>query len=199
MPEAISQVESRIRHIQSLLGETPVPNEAFDETLAHLTSEPATERRTVAAIRSLPAAVRPLNAASPAATPPSLQSLIDTAAGRTGLPAELISAVMATESGFQPNAVSPVGAQGLMQLMPATARSLGVTDPLDPLQNVLGGAEYLRQQLEHFGSVEKALAAYNAGPGAVEKHGGIPPYPETRNYVERIMDRLRQGSQRAEP
>ena len=106
---------------------------------------------------------------------------------------------MGAESGYRADAVSPAGALGLMQLMPGTARSLGVTDPLDPLQNVLGGAEYLRQQLERFGSVEKALAAYNAGPGAVERYDGVPPYAETRNYIARIVDRLRQGTRRTEP
>jgi soluble lytic murein transglycosylase-like protein len=188
MSDAVSQIEARIRHIQSLLGEPALPNGAFGEELARSKSEPA------------PAAKPIRRAEVPAsATPASVQPLIAAAAGRTGLPTELISAVMATESGYQPYAVSPTGALGLMQLMPDTARSLGVEDPLDPLQNVLGGSEYLRRQLDRFGSVEKALAAYNAGPGAVEKHGGVPPYPETRNYVERIMDRLRHWSHRAEP
>src|SRR5207248_5570079 len=93
--------------------------------------------------------------------PPALGPLIEEASTRTGLPEALISAVMKTESGYHPDAVSPAGALGLMQLMPGTARALGVEDPLDPRENVLGGAEYLRQQLARFGSVEKALAAYN--------------------------------------
>jgi soluble lytic murein transglycosylase-like protein len=184
MSDAVSQVQARIHHIQSLLGEPPEPNGAFGEELARLDTDPAASRRA---------------AALPGETPAAIQPLIAAAAGRSGLPSELISAVMAAESGYRPDAVSPSGALGLMQLMPDTAHALGVSDPLDPLQNVLGGSEYLRQQLQRFGSVEKALAAYNAGPGAVERHGGVPPYPETQNYVQRILDRLRHWTQRAEP
>jgi len=83
---------------------------------------------------------------------------------------------------------------GLAQLMPETAKSLGVTDPFDPVQSINGGAAYLRQMLDKFGSVEKALAAYNAGPGAVIKAGGIPPYAETQNYVQKIMKLYAGGS-----
>ncbi|EYF05035.1 lytic transglycosylase domain-containing protein [Chondromyces apiculatus] len=100
------------------------------------------------------------------------------------LPVELILAVMQVESGFDARAVSRAGAQGLMQLMPATAVEVGVRDPFDPRQNVLGGARYLRILLNaHDGSVTLALAAYHAGAGAVERHGGVPPYPETQRYV----------------
>ena len=98
--------------------------------------------------------------------------------------------MIGAESGFRPGAVSPVGAMGLMQLMPGTARGLGVTDPFDPRQNVMAGSEYLRMQWTRFGTLEKALAAYNAGPGAVERYGGVPPYRETREYVRRILDAL---------
>src|SRR5579872_1395128 len=101
----------------------------------------------------------------------------------------LLQAVMSQESGGNPSAVSPKGATGLMQLMPATAKDMGVTDPTDPAQNIMGGAKYLSQQLDKYQDVPTALAAYNAGPGAVDQHGGIPPYPETQNYVKTITNR----------
>lgn len=100
----------------------------------------------------------------------------------------LVKSVIKQESGFNPKAKSHAGAQGLMQLMPQTAKGLGVFNSNNPYQNVRGGITYLAQQLKRFdGNVQKALAAYNAGPNAVEKYQGIPPYPETQNYVENIM------------
>lgn len=103
-----------------------------------------------------------------------------------GVPVGLLKAVGRVESNFRADAVSCCGAQGVMQLMPATARSLGVTDAFDPAQNIMGGAKYLRQMLDRFdGDVSKALAAYNAGPGAVQKYGGPPPY--TQSYVNKVL------------
>ena len=113
---------------------------------------------------------------------------IDAAASRHGVDPALLRALVRQESGFDPAARSPAGALGLTQLMPATARSLGVTNPLDPAQALEGGAKYLRQQLDRFhGDVARALAAYNAGPGAVERFGGVPPYAETQEYVRRVQ------------
>jgi hypothetical protein len=121
--------------------------------------------------------------------PAALQSLFDAASTRYGLPQQLLPAVASVESGFQPNAKSSAGAEGLMQLMPTTAANLGV-DPLDPSQAIGGAAQLLAGYLKQFGSVPLALAAYNAGPAAVAQFGGVPPYAETRAYVQQVMGRI---------
>ena len=116
------------------------------------------------------------------------EDLLNTAAQRNGIDPALVRAVAIAESGMNQEEISPVGAIGVMQLMPETAESLGV-DPYDEAQNIEGGTRYLRQMLDQFGgNVKNALAAYNAGPAAVKRYGGIPPYSETQNYVGRIMD-----------
>jgi soluble lytic murein transglycosylase-like protein len=113
---------------------------------------------------------------------------IQQAAAKYNLAPELIRSVIRAESNFQAGAVSPAGAKGLMQLMPETARELGVTNVFDINQNIDGGARYLRQMLDRFGGdLKRALAAYNAGPGAVEQYNGEVPYAETRQYVKRVM------------
>lgn len=114
--------------------------------------------------------------------------VINAASARTGVPAKLIAAVAKQESGFNPKAVSRAGAEGIMQLMPATAKGLGVTNPLDATQSINGGATYLASLLKRFdGDTTKAVAAYNAGPGAVIKYGGVPPYAETQKYVRNVL------------
>ena len=115
-----------------------------------------------------------------------IDSLIEKYANEAGLDPNFVKAVVKAESSFNPNATSSCGAQGLMQLMPATAASLGVSNAYDPEQNIKGGVKYLKQMYDQFGSYDLALAAYNAGPGAVQKYGGIPPYSETQNYVKKI-------------
>ena len=118
----------------------------------------------------------------------TFQQAIAAAAQATGLDPRLLAAVAEQESGGDANAVSPVGAEGLMQLMPGTAQALGMQDPFNPTQNAIGGATYLKEMLQQFqGSLPLALAAYNAGPGAVQEYGGIPPYPETEAYVRGVL------------
>ena len=118
----------------------------------------------------------------------STESIIEAAARKFGVDSELVKAIATAESGINQNAVSSVGAVGVMQLMPSTAENLGV-NPYDERENIYGGAHYLRQLLDKFnGNLTQAIAAYNAGPGAVQQYGGVPPYAETQNYVGRVMD-----------
>jgi membrane-bound lytic murein transglycosylase MltF len=124
-----------------------------------------------------------------------LRALAEAAARRHGLDPALVLAVVQVESGFRPDAVSPKGARGLMQLMPGTAADLGVEDAFDPEQNLDGGTRHLVGLIARYGGdVKRALAAYNAGEGAVERHRGVPPYGETRAYVRNVLRRYRSGT-----
>ncbi|SER12711.1 lytic transglycosylase domain-containing protein [Piscibacillus halophilus] len=120
--------------------------------------------------------------------PSKFDDIIENVADQYGLDADLIRKVIQTESNFNPEAVSQAGAAGLMQLMPATARALGVTNVFDPVQNIEGGAKYLKDMINRYdGDLKLALAAYNAGPGNVDQHQGVPPFEETQNYVKKIL------------
>lgn len=116
----------------------------------------------------------------------SLYEKIQEESIKKGLDPNLVGALIKVESNFQPKAISPKGALGIMQLMPATAKMLGVEDPMDPMENIEGGTSYLRDLLKMFGDRRLALAAYNAGPNAVKNYGGVPPYRETIQFIEKV-------------
>lgn len=126
--------------------------------------------------------------------PAELRAIIESTSAAEGLDPRLVESVIAVESAFDPGALSVKGAQGLMQLMPETATRFSVGNVWDPADNVRGGTRYLRVLLDEFGDLRLALAAYNAGEGAVRRHAGVPPYAETRRYVESVLRRYRGGS-----
>ena len=169
---SVSSIGTRLEQLQTMV--------------AQLTAPPAPAATTSFAGALASAQTSPGTA--PAAGANAFGAEIDAAAAGNGIDLALLKGLVSQESGFDPNARSGAGAVGLTQLMPGTAAALGVTNPLDPAQSLQGGAKYLRQQLDRFGGDEKlALAAYNAGPGAVAKFGGVPPYAETQNYVNSVL------------
>ena len=200
---SISAVVARMAELERLAAGPP--SAAMGVFAAQLASAAGTYGAGATAVAGAPAAAgtaaAPGTAATtaPAAAPGATGSgalkagtpyaaEITAAAQRHGVDPALLAGLIRQESNFNPNARSPAGASGLCQLMPGTAAGLGVSDPTDPAQALEGGAKYLSQQLKAFdGDVTRALAAYNAGPGAVQRYGGVPPYAETQNYVRKVQ------------
>ena len=171
-------------------GTTATGSSGFAAQLASVTGAPAASPTTAATATTGTTGTTGTTATSGAAgtgaaTPYAAE--IDAAAAKYNVDPALLRGLIRQESNFNPNATSPAGARGLTQLMPGTAAALGV-DPSVPAQAIEGGAKYLRQQLDKFGNdPAKALAAYNAGPGAVQRYGGVPPFAETQNYVRKVL------------
>jgi soluble lytic murein transglycosylase-like protein len=203
-PAAVLPAVPVVKHALSPSADGAVaaaPAESSPAVRATAAGVPAVREQTLPAAAQKESPKEPQITVPAAVTAPSdtvrrrlevLGPIIKTAADTTGVNASLLKAVIATESGGRAQAKSPRNAKGLMQLIDSTATAMGVRNVWDPLQNVQGGARYLSQMMDRFGgNIEHALASYNAGPGAVEKHKGIPPYRETQMYVGKVLEYLR--------
>ncbi|MFL6160185.1 MAG: transglycosylase SLT domain-containing protein [Marmoricola sp.] len=183
---------SPVHHIGIYVGDGKMieaPHPGADVRISTVTDTPSHVRRILPTEAASAGAAAAGSARVRASTP--YAALFTAASQKYGVPASLLSAVAKAESSYDATAVSAAGAQGLMQLMPATARSLGVQNSFDPAQSIDGAAKMLRDLTQRFGRTDLALAAYNAGPGAVLKYHGVPPYPETQQYVTKVMSLMK--------
>jgi soluble lytic murein transglycosylase-like protein len=167
----------------------------------HMTTVVKADVRSGRLVRAVVRDARVKPAAAPAepdpASPADLENLIDRIAGEQGVESPLVHSVIRAESNYNANALSSKGAQGIMQLIPATARRFGVADTFNPKENIEGGVRYLRFLLDYYqGDYPNAIAAYNAGEAAVDKYHGIPPYAETQNYVFQVARNLKTARQK---
>jgi len=187
---SLAAVASRVQELETMMSPpaaAPVPTSTSPSTSA----SPFAAQLSAAQAATAPVATA---ASAPSGANP-YEAQIEAAAQRNGIDPSLLRNLVRAESNFNPRATSGAGAMGLTQLMPGTAAGLGVTNAYDPVQSLEGGAKFLRQMLDQFGGdPAKALAAYNAGPGAVQKYGGVPPYAETQAYVQKIMGWMAQDN-----
>jgi soluble lytic murein transglycosylase-like protein len=176
---------ARIQQLQTLIEQTRATAEGSTGGTAAAGSTFASALQAASTPSATTASYAPSTEGSGGSS--QYDALIEAAAARNGVDPAILHGLIQQESGFDPNSQSGAGAVGLTQLMPGTASSLGVSNPLDPAESIEGGARYLAQMMSRFGgNTTDALAAYNAGPGAVSQYGGVPPYPETQSYVEKV-------------
>jgi len=190
MPPGELAVTQRVRQLQALIesaravasGSVSAGSPASAAAVSPSSTSPQPANSSFAS------ALQAATTASAGAQAGEYESLIEQAAARNGVDPAVLHGLIQQESGFDPSAVSSAGASGLTQLMPGTASSLGVANPLNPAESIEGGARYLGEMMRRFaGNTTDALAAYNAGPGAVQEYGGVPPYSETQSYVEKVL------------
>jgi soluble lytic murein transglycosylase-like protein len=199
VPEDERAITQRVQQLQALIEQTRqvgsglAPSSATAGASTAVSQVPAGDfaaalQAATTADASSPTAAQSESVAGTAGDGGEYDSVIEQAAERYGVDPAVLHGLIQQESGFDPSAQSSAGASGLTQLMPGTASSMGVTNPLNPTESIEGGARYLSQLMSQFGgNTEDALAAYNAGPGAVQQYGGIPPYAETQSYVSKVL------------